>query len=32
MSNAYLGLENQDLLIINNQQELIGITRRTNNE
>ena len=28
----YLGLENQELLIMNNQQELMGITRKTNDE
>ena len=32
MNNEYLGLENQESRIINNQQELIGITRRTNDE
>ena len=39
MNNEYLGLENQELSTMNNelwiitdQQELIGITRWTNNE
>ena len=32
IKNEYLGLENQELWIINNQQEVTGLTRRTSNE
>ena len=32
INNEYLGLENQEVWIISNQPELIGITRRTNDE
>ena len=32
MNNKYFGLESRELWVINNQQGVIGITRRTNNE
>ena len=32
INNEYLGLENQEVWIISNQPELIGITRRTNDD